>query len=527
MAERRELEQQVGRLIIGRLPGLDLPANFRAELERGTIGGITLFKENASTLEQLAELVHEIIESSLHVPVISVDQEGGAVQRFDHVLTPLPSPMALAAANDDALLERITSINAHQLKMLGLNCLLAPVLDVLTNPVNPIICTRGFSDKPGVVASRARIVASAIARQGLVPVGKHFPGHGATREDSHMALAVNKLPVEKIWKTDIAPFRACLDVLPVILTAHVWVEEIDEEPLPASLSKRVTQSVLRDYLGFDGIVMTDDMTMKGITDHYGLGEAVVMAVEAGADLVLACGKLEQAQEAYEHLLKAVIDGRISQERILASVKRIKKHFGKRPKSSSPTAHKKRFQQLSKDIVDSEPVSSAASARGVAVVRGRIPQILEGEWTVVAPKQPRYALDLHKFLVEQEQLQCSGDTISGAGASRFHLERYELEPSYEEAHAISERCRGKNVVFLSFRCLVHDDQMRLGQMIADQCKGKIAVCTDTPFDTAGLPDWPNVIASHDPSEQAMQALAAVLFSGRATGLCPVQADPIPV
>lgn len=525
MAERKELGEQVGRLIIGRLPGLDLPADFRAELERGTIGGITLFKENASTLEQLAELVHEIIESSLHIPVINVDQEGGAVQRFDHVLTPLPSPMALAASNDDALVERIASINAQQLKMLGFNCLLAPVLDVLTNPVNPIICTRGFSDKPGVVSSRARIMASAITKEGLVPVGKHFPGHGATREDSHFALAVNKLPVEKIWKSDIAPFRACLDVLPIILTAHVWVEEIDEEPTPASLSRRVTQSVLRDYLGFNGIVMTDDMTMKGITDHYGLGEAVVMAVEAGADLILACGKFEQVQEAHEHLLRAVVDGRVSIERINESVKRIKQQFGKRPKSSSPSQHKRRFEQLKKSVWESGPASAAASTRGIAIVRGRIPELLEGEWTVVAPKQPRYALDLYKYLVEQDVLLSEGDTTSGGG--RFHFEQYELEPSYEDAVAISERCRGKNVVFLTFRCLVHQDQMRLGQMIADQCKGKIAVCTDTPFDTAGLPDWPNVVASHDPSDQAMKALAAVLFSGRATGVCPVQADPIPV
>lgn len=526
MAERKELEQQVGRLIIGRLPGLDLPAKFRKELERGTIGGITLFKENASTLEQLAELVHEILESSLHVPVISVDQEGGAVQRFDHVLTPLPSAMALAASNDEALIETITRINAHQLQMLGFNCLLAPVLDVLTNPMNPIICTRGFSDKPGVVSSRARTMAGAITKEGLVPVGKHFPGHGATREDSHMALAVNKLPVEKIWKTDIAPFRACLDVLPVILTAHVWVEGIDEEPMPASLSRRVTQSVLREYLGFKGIVMTDDMTMKGITDHYGLGEAVVRAVEAGADLILACGTFDQFKEAHEHLLKAVVDGRVPVERITESLKRIKEQFGKRPKSSSPSHHKRRFEQLKKNVSESAPISAAASTRGVAIVRGRIPELLEGEWIVVAPKQPRYALDLHKYLVEQDVLLSEGDTSSGA-SSRFHLERYELEPSYEDIVAIAERCRGKNVVFLTFRCLVHENQMKLGQMIADQCKGKLAICTDTPFDTAGLPDWPNVVASHDPSDQAMKALAQVLFSGRATGVCPVQADPIPV
>src|SRR5581483_7231910 len=122
----------------------------------------------------------------------AVDQEGGAVQRFDQVLTPLPSPMALAACRDEDLVRQITTCSARQLKALGLNCLLAPVVDVITDPVNPIVCTRAFGNSPSMVANMGRIVIEAIAAEGLLPVAKHFPGHGATREDSHAALAVNK-----------------------------------------------------------------------------------------------------------------------------------------------------------------------------------------------------------------------------------------------------------------------------------------------------------------------------------------------
>src|SRR5690606_1274238 len=163
------------------------------------------------------------------------------------------------------LVDKVTRLSAKQLGMLGFNCLLSPVLDVLTNPENPVVCTRAFSNEPYLVSRFGRIVAEAISAEGLVPVGKHFPGHGATGEDSHLSLAVNKLPAETVWKIDLTPFKACLDVLPAVLTAHVWVPCIDEEPVPASLSSRITGAVLRDYLEFDGLIMTDDMNMKGLT----------------------------------------------------------------------------------------------------------------------------------------------------------------------------------------------------------------------------------------------------------------------
>lgn len=518
MAGKQELEKSVGRLLIGRVPATTLTPEYKKRLEDGTVGGICLFRENAEQLEQLATLIHDVVEASAHVPVVCTDQEGGAVQRFDRAITPLPSPMALAASNDEDTIEKITSLSARQLKMLGINCLLAPVLDVISNYVNPIVCTRAFGSAPDKVAKYGRLVAEAIAAEGVVPVGKHFPGHGSTTEDSHVALAVNKLPIESLWKTDLAPFKSILDSLPIVLTGHIWVTEIDEEPLPSSLSSRVTQSILREYLGFKGVVMTDDMVMKGITAAYGLGEACVMSVEAGADLILVCGSEDELEEAYSALLAAAREGRISPARLLESKDRIKALFNKKPATCPPEQQSRRYSRLTKLISEGARMSFTASVKGIAILRGRIPE-LRGDWTVLAPDHPRYALDLHKFLSECSELQVRPDSIS--------VKRFPLEPTFDQANEIADELTGKNVIFLAFRALHFEDQLRLGQMVADVCAEKVAVCVDTPFDIHGLPDWPNILATHDPSDQAIKALAHIFATGIATGASPVESDPVAV
>lgn len=517
MASKRELEKQIGRLLIGRVPATSLTPEYKAALEAGTVGGICLFRENAESLSQLATLIGDVVSASSHVPVVCTDQEGGAVQRFDRAITPLPSAMALAASADEETIEKISCLSARQLKMLGVNCLLAPVLDVVSNFANPIVSTRSFGVSPEKVAKFGKIVAEAIAAEGVIPVGKHFPGHGATTEDSHVALAINRLPVEALWKKDIAPFKSILEALPIVLTGHIWVTEIDEEPLPASLSPRVTDSILRGYLGFKGIVMTDDMIMKGITASYGLGEACVRAVEAGADLVLVCGSFAELQEAFDALLDAAKSGRISTGRLEESKQRIKEQFHKKPVTCSPEKQERKYTRLVKLIKDGERLSYTASIKGIAILRGRIPELVGQKWTVLAPEHPRYSLDLHKHLLE----------TLGVDENVIALKRYSLQPTFADATEISEQLKGQNVIFVTFRALHFEEQFRLGQMLADVCLERVAVCSDTPFDLHGLPDWPNILATHDPSDQAMKAMAQVFSTRIATGSSPVQSDPVPV
>jgi beta-N-acetylhexosaminidase len=516
MARREDIEKAVGRLLLARLPALDLIDSARLALGNGTIGGIVLFKENGSDVEQLAGLNQDIIEASHHNPIIAVDQEGGAIQRFDHFLSSLPSPMAVAATNDLTTAREIAAISAKQLKVLGINCILTPVLDVLTNARNPIIATRAFSDNPKTVSDYAKEVFKAIEDCGIVAVGKHFPGHGATREDSHTDLAVNPADSRSLWQVDLVPFRNCIGHMKSVLTAHVWLSAVDEEPLPASLSKRVTQGILREYLKFDGVIMTDDLTMKAITKKWGLEEAALMCLLAGNDIAMVCASIEETLSVHKHIVKAVEDGRISEEQIRHSKERVDKVFGGKSKVPDAAQVKNLKAMIKKDSAK----CLQASKQAICTLRGSIPEITDGEWILVVPRHPRYPMNLLAALSELSAKKKTG-APKGTAKLQFKELRYSLNPTEAEIEELGRQCRNRNVILLTYRTLLNEFQGQLGGLIGRESRSCIAVATDVPFDFHQLPELSNFIASFDPSEQAMYAIASALLKlTPATGVCPV-------
>jgi beta-N-acetylhexosaminidase len=507
-----KLSQSVGRLLVARIPGLTLDPVSKKALNDGTIGGAVLFKENAVDLQQLHALTTAIVKHSLHAPVLTVDQEGGAVQRFDHVLTPIPSAMALAACGEEGTIRRVSKINATQLKTLGFNCLLAPVLDVLSNPLNPIIGTRAFSDNPRQVCDFAAEVTEAITEGGLIAVGKHFPGHGATLEDSHSDLAVNPMDSKVLWQLDLLPFRNLLQQLPSILVGHIWLSSVDPEPLPATLSKRVTQGILRDYLGYEGLIMSDDMIMKAITAGWGLAEACVLALEAGVDLLLTCGAIEETLAVHRYIVDAVETGRLPESRLNDAVVRVEKLFSKRSKVVS----KKGLVQFQNELTLQFDRCLAASCAAVTVLRGEIPPINSGNWVVIVPNHARYPMKLveHLAAIAKERFN----------ALDFSEIRYSIDPSAEEAKIIQSQCSERNCIFLTYRALTNQGQLHLGSLIAFDAREKVQVAVDVPFDCVGLSAWENALATYDPSDLAMRALAKILL-GEFTpvGSCPVSLE----
>jgi beta-N-acetylhexosaminidase len=518
MSSKKTLHQAVGRLLSSRLTGSELDAKTRSLLQAGTIGGIVLFKENASSLRQLFDLVQSIKEASNGIPLLSVDQEGGAVQRFDHILSPLPSAMALAAINRGQLFDEIMALNARQLKMLGFNCLLAPVMDVLSNAFNPIISTRAFSNDPDKVTEFATQAINAIVKEGLVPVGKHFPGHGSTKEDSHTDLAVNNQESDAIWRLDLAPFRNCLEILPAIMVGHIWLKTVDNEPLPASISPRVIDGILRQYLKYDGVIMTDDMQMKAIVDKYSLEEASLRAIQAGCDHVLVCSTASDLEHVHEHIMKAVENGQLSEERVMQSVARLDRAFG----VTKPEAKDKEvvFEELRQSVESSPAIVLEASTAAISQLRGKIPRIHSGEWLVITPNHSRYLMRLAAHLnARSEELRVEA-RLSKRNL-RFAELRYSLEPSEEEAAQIGKDCAERNCIFLTFRTLLNQGQVKLGQKIRANSREHVHVACDIPFDLVGLPSWENSLATFDPSELAMKALSLVLLGeSKALGDCPV-------
>jgi len=505
------LEKAVGRLLVGRLPGKVLDLQFKELLESGTAGGICVFKDNVDDLKQLTNLVSEIGKASLFNPIICVDQEGGAVQRFDDVLTPLPSLMALAATGNEKHIETAAVINGRQLRTLGVNCVLSPVVDVASNPLNPIIGTRAFSSDVSTVSNYAGAMLEAFMQEGVVPVVKHYPGHGDTGQDSHSELAVIDRPRQSVETLELAPFKHCANLAPALLAGHVWLTAYEKEALPATLSKTLMVDVLRKELGFDGLVFTDDMMMKAVSGHYGLAESALLTIEAGCDVVLLCCSADQLKEAHRFIVDAVRSGRLKEERIHDACNRIDKLFPLSAKVSTEPAS--RYSQLSSWLADDLARIFAIYRDSICLLKGSMPLVNEEPLTVVFPKHQRYPLALAKFLKERL-------VLSGAKPSIEEI-AYSVDPDREEIKSIVEKTEGKRVALVTFRSGLNAGQEILAEHLEKSSLSFFGVAADIPYDCLAVSDSATYLCTFDPSNIAMEQLAIMLVHGEIPkGKCPV-------
>ena len=259
-----------------------------------------------------------------------MDQEGGWVARLKTGATILPGNMALGAAGATELAEQAGTITAIELGAVGVNLNFAPVIDVNNNPRNPVIDRRSFGECPNLVSRLGCAYIKGLQQTGVLATAKHFPGHGDTTVDSHTDLPAVGHDVERIQTVELKPFRAVIEAeVGAIMTAHIVYSTLDANR-PATLSRPILTDLLRGELGFEGLIITDDMEMKAIDKRYRTGEAAVMAIDAGADMVLTLWRYRNQREVFNALVSAVKSGRISEERIEQSVDRIlkyKKVFG--------------------------------------------------------------------------------------------------------------------------------------------------------------------------------------------------------
>ena len=311
-------EEKVGQLLIAGFYGTQAGEEVRSYIQDLHVGGVILYGRNVESAGQLLELTNGLKAlTGDGIPLlISTDQEGGLVERMPPEVHRLPNAYDTP---DPAALGRALGAECAAF---GINTDFAPSLDIWSNPANTVIGRRAFGSDQETVTERGEACLSALQETGTIPVVKHFPGHGDTAEDSHTDLPVVDKTPEALWQDELLPFQAAVQAgTPAVMVGHILVSQIDPER-PASLSPAVVTSLLREGLGFDGVVVTDDLTMGAVTQSYGLGEAAVLAVEAGCDLLLVCHEEGSVEEAYTALLEAVDSGRLSQDRLDQSVRRI-------------------------------------------------------------------------------------------------------------------------------------------------------------------------------------------------------------
>ncbi len=325
------LRREIGQLLIGSLPGTTIPPEARSLAREFQLGGVILFSRNIEVPEQVAELAHDVQSLASGLPLwVSVDQEGGRVARLRAPFTVWPPMGVLGRSGDPALAERFARALAAELKAVGITLDYAPVLDIHTNPRNPIIGDRALSDQAQMVATLGAAIVRGLQESGVAACGKHFPGHGDTSVDSHLDLPLVEHPPDRIRRVEFVPFREAIrQEVAFIMTAHVLVPSLDEER-PATLSPRIVRALLREELGYDGVILSDDLEMKAIAKTYTVPEAAVEAIGAGCDGILICsGDLDVQAAMLEALVHAVEDGAIPFKRVedaLTRQRRAKERF---------------------------------------------------------------------------------------------------------------------------------------------------------------------------------------------------------
>lgn len=323
------IDEKVGQLLMFGIGGTKVGQVAKAHITKRLVGGLVLFGKNVKDPVQLANLTAGLQQLSLETPkaiplLIAMDQEGGTVVRMKKGATVLPGNLALGATRSIVLAEKAGRLTAVELAAVGVNMNFAPVIDVNTNPKNPVIGVRSFGESSDLVAQMGTAYIRGLQGNGVLATAKHFPGHGDTTVDSHKKLPIITHNNKRIETVELHPFRAAIKAdVAAIMSAHILYPELDPE-LPSTLSYNILTKLLRQKLGFNGIIITDDIEMQAIDANYETGKAAVMAIQAGADIVLVPWNLKKQQRVYNTLRQAVRNGRITETRLNNSVRRILK-----------------------------------------------------------------------------------------------------------------------------------------------------------------------------------------------------------
>lgn len=498
------LERRVGQLMSVAFHGTKITSALEAMIRERGVGGVILYSENFTDAASLAKLVADldrIAREAKSLPLFfEIDQEGGPVIRISKGATILPGQMALAATADpERSVRTAAAITAAELRALGVNWNFAPVADVNDEPTNPIISNRSFSSDPARVSQLVTAAVQAYAAAGFFCCAKHFPGHGSTTTDSHTGLPKIDVDRATLDRIGLPPFRAAIAAgVPAIMSAHIVVPVLDATPeLPVTLSKAVMTDLVRNTLGFQGLVVTDDLEM-GALKSVGEGTAGLRAFEAGADYLLF--RFDEAAQIEGHRLitDAVRSAHVSSARLDQSVRRVvdaKRRFGildGRRDQSAPdlAANARSALELARGA------TTLLRNRGVLPLRGRI--------LAVSPTNADIS-----FFEGQPTL----GSVIVARRSDAVSQSLPLRPGGDDIDRVVTMSRSADVVVVGTTNLfAYPEQVELVKAIA-KSKPVAVVALRGPYDILSVPEIPAYLCAYDSREPSLTAAAEVLLGER--------------
>jgi beta-N-acetylhexosaminidase len=519
---RMSLEQKVGQVMIVAFREATISPAIAEMVRDRHVGGVILFTQNLGDPQHAHELIDNLqglaVGGGTGIPLFTaMDQEGGVVYRSANGATVWPSQMLFGAAGDGDLIERCAQMTAAELRALGINVNFAPVLDVNNNPANPVIGTRSFGADPRAVAALGARAISAYQSAGVVAVGKHFPGHGDTDVDSHLALPVIDKSTGDLETFELIPFRAAIAAgVDAIMTAHIALPQITGDA-PATLAPQALTTLLRQGMGFDGLIITDDLEMGAIVDSYGTAEAALRGFRAGADLLLFRFSAEQQRRAFGLLLDAVQREPAMAARLDESVRRIirlKLRRGLFAPAAPPL--------VIVGAADHQAAALAAAAAGITLVRND---------ARLLPLQPRPDEQLLVLAPDPDDLATvevpvPNALMLGAAVARKHPSTtamsYRLDPDEAQRADLAAAAEGSALVIIgTYDAQLYPGQRGLVEALLATGTPLVVVSLRLPYDLNHLPAVTTYLAAYDDRAPTLLALADALFGERApTGYLPV-------
>ncbi|MCW4048503.1 MAG: glycoside hydrolase family 3 protein [Candidatus Bathyarchaeota archaeon] len=497
------LEEKIGQMLVVGFHGLKPPDHILQWLTEGRIGGVILFARNIDTSEQVAELTNACHEAASRPILIAIDQEGGIVARLREGFTESPGAMALGVADSEELAMDVASVLANEMRALAINWNLAPAIDLTHNIHNPSVGVRSLGCDPERVKALAVAQVNGFQGVGVASTAKHFPGKANTPVDPHVSLPVINGPVDDMWDTDLVPFRAVSEAgIAAMLITHVQFKALEPE-FPSTLSPRIIRGLLRGEIGFEGVVTTDCMEMKAVTNKYGPRESAVLAAIAGANIILFSHTQEFQIEAYNALLEAARTGRLPMEKIDYSINKIQ-------------SMKKRFSithQPSFDVIRhhrSLAVMKKAARAGTVLLRCE-PDVLP-----LKLDDPRQ-LTLIEFAshLEIDALDQRGQAwfASNLNEKLPLLKTVGLNPNTpsEETllHARELVYAGDLVVVATRNAHLIPRQRELANEFIDAAKKSILLCLRNPYDAGVITEVNTVLCTCGDSRPSLEAAADAL------------------
>ena len=512
--DREELLLELGQHFMAGFAGTELTPEIERFLAEYKIGNIILFKHNVVDNRQLQRLCASIQrcvrENTGHGALIAIDQEGGTVARLESDGVNIPGAIAVAAAGGPELARQAGQMTGRQLRALGVNFNFAPVMDVNCNPDNPVVGVRSYGDTPEQVSAYGTEMLLGLQEEGVLACAKHFPGHGDVDTDSHVGLPRVEKPAEQVERTELPPFiRAVEAGVAGIMTAHVIFPALEPDQIPTTMSRRIITGLLRDRLGYGGLVVTDCMEMAAIAAYYGTDRGAVSALQAGADIVLVSHTPEAMGQAVLAAEEAVLDGRISRQALRESTERILRTKRAYRVGDEPPAY-----DNTEDRAQAEEMLYRSIA-GWRLPSGAVPDI--GSRPLFASGQLYRASLVNN---EQERL-CFAERLAAAyGGDSLVLPP---KPTEEEIEALFAAAESHSALVLgSFNGhLRREFRALLGRL--DQVKVPVLlVALGLPYDLADAPEGVPGLAVWEYTERSADAVCAVLKGDRRpAGRIPVR------